>query len=625
MVPCPRVRAPPEEADLAHRPESEVSQARAPESGVPGGPQLTLRAIALGVLLGGLAGLSTLYLGLKTGLAFGAITTASVAGWSLCSLALRVGLTRRRMHVLEAISMATIASAAGYSAGALLASVVSAYIMLVGHHIPALQLSGWLLSVTMLGIVMAMLLRRPLLAVERLAFPTGTAAAEVLRGLSAEDGAGWRARALGLALAVGAALELFTSGTAAMGALPGLAALKAWSLPQHLPTPAMVERLPCLSALVAYTWSIKLSGALLATGVLIGWRMCWSLMLGALLCYGALAPMGVEAGFIAAVDYGAIVAWSVWPGVSLMILGGLTQLALRWRAVMLALRSLKPPPRGAGEPAAAEPRRAGLPWVGCAAAAICVCVALQSRWFGVPIAVGLVSVALSLLLAAIAARVAGETDIVATGPLGKVAQWTCSSLLPGAAGPAVISASASAGAANACTGLLTDFKAGQLLGADPHRQLLAHLIGALVGVAVLVPLFMLVLVPDPRVLGTAAWPVPAAQAWRSIAALLGHEAAAVEPTALVAAAIAVPVAVGLTVLGHLRPGLRWVPHPTGLGLGLLLPASQSVTFCVGGAAALCLARYRPAFHARYTLLVAGGLIAGESLLGVAVALLHARG
>lgn len=573
---------------------------RAGESLHPAAPQLTVRATVLGALLGLVAGVSNLYVGLKTGLALGVVVTAGVLGWALWSVLLRLGLARRRLHVLEVSSMATTASAAGYSTGVLLTSSIGALVMISGHALPWWRLSLWITGVALLGALLAVVLRRSLVDREQLPFPTGTAAAELLRGLDSDERDGSRGRVLWLALAAGAALKWLTA---------GMPLVAGWGVAPQLPTPTMVAGVAWLAAPVAYTWSVELSAAIVGTGVMIGWHVCWSMLLGALLCFGLLAPLGHAAGFVAAADYRAIAAWSVWPGVAWMIVGSAEQLMRRWSSVAARLPAVGLGPSG---------------YLGVAAAAL-VCVVLQWAWFAVPLAVAALGVALACVLATITARVAGETDVVLTGPFGKVAQVTCGSLLPGAPGPALLGASVAAGAGSACAALLADFKAGRLLGADLRRQLAAHLVGVLLGGFVLVPVFMYVLVPDPAALGTATWPAPAAQAWRSIALALGG---GWQPERAVVVAIAGAAVLGalLVALARLRPRLApRLPHPLGLGLGFILPAHQSVTFFLGGLAALVMARRFPAAHRNYALVIAGGLIAGESLVGVAAALLAAGG
>jgi uncharacterized oligopeptide transporter (OPT) family protein len=64
----------------------------------------------------------------------------------------------------------------------------------------------------------------------------------------------------------------------------------------------------------------------------------------------------------------------------------------------------------------------------------------------------------------------------------------------------------------------------------------------------------------------------------------------------------------------------FVPSPSGLGIAMVLPGSNSIATFLGGLAAELMRRFRPALAERYVVPVGSGLIAGESLVGVAVAL-----
>ena len=70
---------------------------------------------------------------------------------------------------------------------------------------------------------------------------------------------------------------------------------------------------------------------------------------------------------------------------------------------------------------------------------------------------------------------------------------------------------------------------------------------------------------------------------------------------------------------------RFVPSPSGLGISMVIPGSNSIAMFTGGLVAEILRRRRPAFADRYVVPVGSGLIAGESLMGVAVALLVVGG
>ena len=66
--------------------------------------------------------------------------------------------------------------------------------------------------------------------------------------------------------------------------------------------------------------------------------------------------------------------------------------------------------------------------------------------------------------------------------------------------------------------------------------------------------------------------------------------------------------------------LRFVPSATALGLACVIPASISLAMFAGALAAWAFAARVPGLAARFTIAAAAGLVAGESLVGVAAAL-----
>ncbi len=60
-----------------------------------------------------------------------------------------------------------------------------------------------------------------------------------------------------------------------------------------------------------------------------------------------------------------------------------------------------------------------------------------------------------------------------------------------------------------------------------------------------------------------------------------------------------------------------------MGIAFVIPAYNSVSMFIGALIAWILEKRTPAFGDKYTVPVASGLIAGESLMGIAVAMLIA--
>lgn len=561
-------------------------------------PQLTVRAVLLGAGIGLVMCLSNLYAGLKTGLIFGVAVTAGLLAHSTHGV-LRRFTRGSPLSELETNSAQTVASSAGYATGGALVSVNGAYLLVTGHHPPAWTLLLWTLCLSALGVFFALPLKRQFIDRERLPFPTGTAAAVTVRALHAGGDSRSGTRALGLG---GLVAGLVTFARDGLGRLPYL-----------VPFPGAVGGTPLAALGFGMETSLLATGA----GAMLGLRTTASLLLGALLCHGVLAPRLLASGVLAAPE--AMLTWSLWPGAALLSSASLLHFALRGRALGRALRVFSPTRSASPVDSLQVPRS----WfIGGVCVLSLAAVALTQVGFGIPAHLGLLAVGLSFVLCLISCRITGETDVTPSGPLQQVTQLTYGALMPQNVVANLMTAGITATTAASSADLLSDLKSGHLLGANPRRQFLAQLLGCLVGAAAVVPLFYL-LVPNREALGDARFPAPAAFMTAGVAEVLATGLGGLPPSARLAVLWAVLAGAALTLAEHLLPerARRWVPSPMGLGLAFLLPASTSLSFFLGGVAAAVFQRVRPEASKRYLLPVASGLIAGESLVGVAAAVL----
>jgi uncharacterized oligopeptide transporter (OPT) family protein len=74
-----------------------------------------------------------------------------------------------------------------------------------------------------------------------------------------------------------------------------------------------------------------------------------------------------------------------------------------------------------------------------------------------------------------------------------------------------------------------------------------------------------------------------------------------------------------------KPLKTYCPSPSGLGIAMVIPGSNGIAMFLGALIAEMLRRRRPVMADRYVVPVSSGLIAGESLMGVVVALLIVSG
>lgn len=595
-------------------------------------PQFTLRSFVMGSLLGSLMALSNLYVGLKTGWGLGVAITASILSFTLYSVLSSVAprLFGSNMSILETNAMSSTASSAGYSTGGTMVSAICALLLVQGHHLPFWTLTAWTFLLAILGTVMAIPMKRQMINIEQLKFPSGMAAAETLRSLYGTGGeAKAKARALFASMGIGAVVAWLRDAHAA--ASTGVLALltRLSKLPSTVEIPGLtIAGRPAMQ----YTIGFEGSLILVAAGAMMGLRTTTTMLFAALINYGVLAPRIFETGGITRLGYRGIVGWSLWPGAAIMVTSGLLSFALQWRTVARAFSGLgKAFSRGAGEGSdhGADPmERIEVPptwFVGGMAFATIGLVIVGYFAFNIAPWLSVLAVVLSFVLAIVACRATGETDTTPVGAMGKITQLTYGALAPSNLTTNLMTASITAGAAGSAADLLTDLKSGYLLGANPRRQFLAQLSGTVVGTIVVVPAFYK-LVPNPAILGSDRFPAPSAQVWRGVAEVLARGVHSLHPTARWAMLVGGLIGLALPLLELTFPKhKKYLPSAMGLGLALVIPAFNSVSMFIGAVLAALWMKRSEAKAEAYTIPIASGIIAGESLLGVAVALLAAAG
>ncbi len=610
----------------------------------PNDPQITLRSLLTGAVLGAVLSASDLYIGLKIGWTFGMSITASVLAFALWAGVSRARPSTAPFGLLENNTSQTVASAAAYMASAGLVGSIPAMTILQREGVIAkFPLDGpklclWLFATASLGVFVAVPLKRSMINGEQLRFPHGVIAAQTLQTLhQAGRAAHARARALIVAGAVA-------------GAWRGALDSKLWlfrKIPSAFAPPVSIAGISMRS------WSLATNSGLLfyAAGAIVGLRTGASMLVGAIVSYGLVGPRLLAAnvlsiappevahdparwaafrkaaealGSIPLADGSALhVAmrskWSVWPGTAMMLSAALVGLLLRWRVFGGALASilaLSRADRAAGtrDPLAGieVPPRTFL--VGLAACTV-ACVWMQRAWFGVPIAWGVVSVALAFVLSIVAARATGETGVTPVSALGKVTQLLFGVVIPGDAVANLMTATVTAGAAAHSADLLTEVKTGYLLGGSPRKQLWAQLVGVVVGSLACVPLYLLIV--KPETIGTTL-PAPAAVAWASVAKLLRDGLAGLPRGAVLAAACAAGAGALLTVLESTLPKrLRdYVPSASAIGIAMMIDGHDSIALFLGGVFAWGWTKLRPQQATAYLAVVASGVVAGEGVVGV---------
>jgi putative OPT family oligopeptide transporter len=586
---------------------------------------LTLRAVLTGMVLGGILSLCNIYLGLKIGWGMGMSITAALLGfgfWHLLRMTGRVeGLSIHESNINQ-----TAASSAAAISSAGLVAPIPALTLITGQTLGWVELVVWTFSVCLVGIVAAVGLRRQLIITDALTFPGGLATAETLTEIySKGNEAMVRIRML-----VGGALV-----AAVIKVIEHAAKIPRWSMPGFLQAkPGGSLDKAGLGGITAGNLGFALETTTLMYGVgaLIGPRVGISMMLGALVAWGWLAPMAFEAGWVAPGPddpsvswYSQGLQWLLWPGVAMMVTAALTSFAFSWRSIVTAFRPGGSPVSNSGPSAADTDQVMSRKWfVFSILVVLAISVVLQVLMFRITGWTAALGVMLTFLLALVAARVSGETNVTPVGAMGKVTQLVFAVLSPGQPAANLMSANVTGGAASQCADMMHDLKTGHMLGTPPRAQFIAQVCGALAGALVGCAGY-LILIPDPKSqLLTTEWPAPSVAAWKAVAEIFMRGISALPPGAIEGMWIGSVVGILLAVFEKILPQKArvWVPSPTSVGLAFVIPAYNAISMFLGAMAAWLLGRWVPGWTARFMLVFASGLIAGESLSGVALAILE---
>lgn len=562
--------------------------------------QLTVRAVTVGCMIGGIVAAMNIYFGLRTGWGLGGSLIAAILSYSF----FQVINPKTPFGVLETNIAQTAGSAAGsMTSAAGLISAVPAMKML-GYELSMVELFFWAISVAYLGIFFAVPLRNQMVVIEKLRFPTGTATAETIMAVFAKGEEAMKKSKMLLTMGlIAAALTLISFFIPAVGHPPiikwiGLAAVSAWG------------------------FSVLVSPMMFGAGILIGPRVGASLFVGAVLAWGIIGPFIVSQGWVSdkIMSYSdGPRGWLLWPGVALMVTDALMSLVFSWKSIVNSFKRKK----GDGSELDFGDAIPKLWWMGGLLISTIFVSTVAYFVFDIPPYLTVIAVILSSVLSMIATRSTGETDINPIGGMGKITQIVYGVLSPGNIPTNLMSAAITGSGASQCADMMQDFKTGYLLGTGPKRQFKAQCIGIFVGMLFAVPIYKLF--DSAYTIGQGDIPAPAAHAWKAMAELLAQGTQALPPHSLNGVLIAMAVAIVLSLLKKVDAVKNYLPSGLAMGIAFIVPAYYSVAMFVGSLFYVWWNKNYPDQAKNYGYAIASGLVAGEGLMGVVTAILTLLG
>ena len=577
---------------------SEPAAASAPAVKPAGAREYTPRAIVTSIVVAAIIGSSYPYIVLKLGFGPNISVVSAFFGF------LALGIAFRDYNRWENNIVQSAGTAAGSTA--FLCVLMAAFDMLrmdpTLHFTFALsppQAFAWLTTAGLLGVLLSVPMRRHFVVEERLAFPDGMAAGETLiildsRGSGSRDAA----RSMGIGTALSAVVMTLREDTRLIGA--------AWYR-----VPEMLRLGPTGASMgVGVSWSLLSLGA----GLLVGFRVTFSMLVGAILAWVVAPPLLLQHGMLDEMVRRKVLLWVMWPATGLLISGGLTALALRWRLLVSTFRNLS----GAQIDGGDFPMR----WVliGSLACAVAL-VYVQHAILGMPVWMTVVAMLLSVPLMLVGIRVLGETNWGPISALSNMMQAIFGVVAPGHIMPNMVASGVTGSIASESEGLIQSYKTGDMVGSTPKYLTYAQLIAVPIGAAAVAWIYPL-LRDTYGIGGENGLQSPISQKWAGFAKLLSAGPSALPPGALAALAIAVGLGIVFTVLEGTR-FRAWTPSPTGLGIGMLVPASAVITMFLGALAGEGWIRASRAHADRNLVALASGFIAGEAIIAVIVPILVA--
>ncbi len=575
-------------------------------------PELSAPALLLGTLTGILLTASFVYIGLKLGFGLPGSSVAAILGFAT----LRGMLGRK--SIIENNVNQTVASGINTASAGVTFTLPALFLLVadgIGAGIPSIpSLLFATVAGSVMGIVLIIPLRKQMVELERLRFPSGVAVATLLRA----PGEG---RVQGLLLGAGALVGVGLT----------LAVESAW-LPVDLDLGAQVG-LPVWVPVALY-----LSTANLGAGLLAG-RGGLPFVAGGLLAWWVIAPLAVSQGWTppppptltgAAAEgfaMGELYGQMLRPlGIGLLIGGALAGVVAAAPAVRAALSSLAAAAALAGDDDGGADE-VGLSFLG-GAAALGFALLFVATWMASPelglgraLLVALAGSAWMVLAGIIVAQATGHTDISPLSGLSLIAVTLLFLLTSGDVVASVLIGTAICVAINQCADMMSDLKTGHLVGSRPRAQQIAQLalswVGPIVAVGVTLLLWEL---PGDGTPGFGAASTACVQELPGCLAAPQGEALAATVRALAGGDTAADKYVAGAVLGGALSLFPIGGMAVLVGLAMYLPFSITLAYGVGcGLTMLAERQAGKRFVGGRVVPMAAGLIVGEALTAIVLA------
>ncbi|KAJ7126931.1 oligopeptide transporter [Mycena epipterygia] len=612
--------------------------------------EFTLQAVFIGLLIGCLLCFANLSFGLQTGWISMMSLQSALIGF-LISRLLPIPLTAQEIIVVQttAVATGTMPLAAGF------VGIIPALKLLdeARDGSPPINLTwmaaiGWSCSVAFFGVFLSPPIRKQVIIKEQLAFPSGTATAQLIAVLHKMPPPDTTIRRRVGYIAVeeddhrtedevdeapvaesvqSEGWHALTSSFAASGALT----LIAYFFPA-------IFSIPLFGTYLArqWLWTFTPSLAYVGQGIIMGFPTTLSMSLGMVLGWGVLSPLAKLSGWapgpVGDMTDGAR-GWILWTSLAIMCADSLVSLL----PVLAEYVTGFFPRRGQANhikedyDTETEERLVPSSWV---VGGVLVSVVLGTFlvWIvfgddGIKPWATFLGFVLGGLLSVLGVRALGETDINPVSGLGKISQLFFAWIQPGNIVANIIAGGVAEAGAQQAGDLMQDLKTGHLCGASPRAQFFGQLIGSAVSIIVTTTAYSLYnrayVIPGP------SFPAPTAYVWLSLARLLRDGQLPENSSIFMISFAALFALVSAIKTYTARRQLwysQWIPSGVAFAIGFLNTPSFSIARLIGGIVEhVYRTRYAKNKNDIRLIVIASGFVLGEGVVSIVSLVLKTSG
>ena len=591
-------------------------------------PELNLRVIIIGILLSVVMGAANVYLGLKAGMTVSASIPAAVIGMVLLRQLKVFRKESNENSILEANQIQTAASAGESLAAGIIFTMPALILIGVWQEFDMILTTVIAFTGGLLGILFMIPMRKVFIVKneDNLQYPEGLACASVLEA-GQEMGSSNSANLVIKGTLIGGFFKILIS---FFGVLKGV-----------------LEGAVLLGNRIFF-FGGDISPALLAVGFIVKLNIAVLIFIGGFLGWLIGIPL-LGNGLEYASDplHGASTLWSTkirYVGVGAMVIGGLSSIIKVRKGLLDAIKILIDTQKGTNQDKIPDSQRD----MSARAINIFSFLAIILVGFvyyhitgniGITIITTIIMVIMAFFFTAVASYIVGLvgnsnspvsgmtiTAVLFTGGLLYIFGFSGTEGMVATLGVAAIVCCAACTSGDVCN----DLKTGQIVGSKPYRQQIMQIIGVAVASVIMAPILQLLHENTPGGIGGRELAAPQAGLFASLADGFFGEGNLPLDMVAIGAVLGILILIADSTIFNKNKFGEFRLHLMPIAVGMYLPFGLSTPILAGGLLAYFISKKSISTEKinnslQNGVLLSSGLIAGESLMGILLALLASAG